>query len=446
MKKLTKLIGLKKTEFDEYINSKDPKIKSQINVRPARLIPVLKTGDEMALSSIFLASLRLVKEFRDTIFKEIKFSRNGKLFYYTEVCFPELFKERIDGMVINVVSGKIKDVAFFEMKSSKNPLNREQIERYIKISKSLKVNKLITISNQFVSDSKESPIEKFKVSPSFNLYHFSWTYLLTIAQILLFDNEDNIEDVDQIEIMKEVVEYLEHPKSGLLGNTNMSEGWKEVSDKLFKQERILKKEFILKEAVKSWHQEEKDLALLLSRSLGSSIKSSVKNKSSLNDDIDKLLKTQTLKGSLIIKNAVSKIDINLDFNRRIISMSIILDPPKDKKNNGKVGFLFRQLEKCKKKEGKLYDEIIEEILIEPDFKFLKSQSNYNLDDLRNEDFRKYNEIQNFKILNVKSLKGSFSSRSKFVYEIENMALKFYEGIIQHLTNWKKPPPKVDNFS
>jgi len=108
MKKLTKLIGLKKTEFDEYINSKDPKIKSQINVRPARLIPVLKTGDEMALSSIFLASLRLVKEFRDTIFKEIKFLRNGKLFYYTEVCFPELFKERIDGMVINVVSGKIK--------------------------------------------------------------------------------------------------------------------------------------------------------------------------------------------------------------------------------------------------------------------------------------------------------------------------------------------------
>ena len=446
MKKLTKLIGLKKTEFDEYINSKDPKIKSQINVRPARLIPVLKTGDEMALSSIFLASLRLVKEFRDTIFKEIRFSRNGKLFYYTEVCFPELFKERIDGMVINVVSGKIKDVAFFEMKSSKNPLNREQIERYIKISKSLKVNKLITISNQFVSDSKESPIEKLKVSPSFNLYHFSWTYLLTIAQILLFDNEDNIEDIDQIEIMKEVVEYLEHPKSGLLGNTNMSEGWKEVSDKLFKQERISKKEFILKEAVKSWHQEEKDLALLLSRSLGSSIKSSVKNKSSLNNDIDKLLKTQTLNGSLIIKNAVSKIDINLDFNRRIISMSIILDPPKDKKNNGKVGFLFRQLEKCKKKEGKLYDEIIEEILIEPDFKFLKSQSNYNLDDLRNEDFRKYNEIQNFKILNLKSLKGSFSSRSKFVYEIENMALKFYEGIIQHLTNWKKPPPKVDNFS
>ena len=151
---------------------------------------------------------------------------------------PELFKERIDGMVINVVSGKIKDVAFFEMKSSKNPLNREQIERYIKISKSLKVNKLITISNQFVSDSKESPIEKLKVSLSFNLYHFSWTYLLTIAQILLFDNEDNIEDIDQIEIMKEVVEYLEHPKSGLLGNTNMSEGWKEVSDKLFKQERI----------------------------------------------------------------------------------------------------------------------------------------------------------------------------------------------------------------
>ena len=44
----------------------------------------------MALSSIFLASLRLIKQFRDSIFKQIKFSKNGKLYFYTEVSFPEI--------------------------------------------------------------------------------------------------------------------------------------------------------------------------------------------------------------------------------------------------------------------------------------------------------------------------------------------------------------------
>ena len=445
MKNFTKLIGLSKSDFDNYIKPNDSKFEPQIYVRPARLIPALKTGDEMALASIFLSSLRLVKEFRDLLFKEFKFSKNGKLYYYTEVSFPKLFKERIDAMIMNVVSGKIKDVVFFEMKSAKNNLEKTQIEKYIKISRKLKVNKLITISNQFVSDSKESPIEKIKVPPTFNLYHFSWTYLLTTAHILLFDNDENIDDIDQIEIMKEVVEYLEHPKSGLLGNTSMNKSWKEVCEKLYKNERVLKTDVVLKEAVQSWHQEEKDLALLLSRALGTNIKSSAKNKKSLELDMSKLLKSKMLYGSLIIKDIVSKVDIQLDFNKRQIQLGVNLILPMDRKNNAKITFLFKQLEKCKKSEGGLYDEVENHLLIEPDFKFLKSHPNFNLVDLKNEDFRKYNDIQNFKILFIKSLKADFSSPKNFVKEIENGTLKFYEAIIQHLSNWKKSPPKVDNF-
>jgi len=80
--KLTKLVGLKKEEFDLLV--KQP--ESPIQVRLARLIPVVKTGDEMALTSIFLSSLRLVKEFRDSVFKDIKLSRSGRFYFYTEVC------------------------------------------------------------------------------------------------------------------------------------------------------------------------------------------------------------------------------------------------------------------------------------------------------------------------------------------------------------------------
>ena len=162
--------------------------------------------------------------------------------------------------------------------------------------------------------------------------------------------------------------------------------------------------------------------------------------------MDKLLKSQTLNGSIIIKDAISKLKIKLDFIRRSATFSVVLTPPSDKTNNGKVSFLYKQLEKCQKKEGELYDSIVNDILIEPDFKFLKNQPNYSLKALRDENFRTHNDIQKFTIHYTKNFKGNFSSRNKFVNEIDQMTLKFYEGVVQHLSNWKKPPPKIDNFT
>jgi hypothetical protein len=56
------------------------------------LIPTLKTGDEMALTSIFLSILRLVKEYKYNIFKDLKLINKGQVYYYTEVTFPEIDK------------------------------------------------------------------------------------------------------------------------------------------------------------------------------------------------------------------------------------------------------------------------------------------------------------------------------------------------------------------
>ena len=93
-KKLTKLVGLKKEEFDYFLET------GQIQAQPARLIPTLKTGDEMALTSIFLSTLRLIKEYRVEIFRQLKLSRSGKIYYFTEVSLPEIHKSRMDGLII----------------------------------------------------------------------------------------------------------------------------------------------------------------------------------------------------------------------------------------------------------------------------------------------------------------------------------------------------------
>jgi|TARA_B110000483_G_C18119147_1_gene512857 hypothetical protein len=448
MKKLTRIVGLQKSEFDSYVNDKAVNQKHQILVRPSRLIPILKPGDEMALTSILLSSIKLIKEFRNNIFKEIKFPKGGKCFYYTEVSFPDSeFKEsRIDGLIINVSGGIIKDAVFFEMKSGINKLEKLQIERYIKVAKQFKVDKLVTVSNEFVSDSKESPIEKLK-TPKFNLFHFSWTHIQTLAQILLFDNDENIEDEDQVNIMQEVISYFENPKSGLSGYSSMHKDWKDVCEKIHKDQKINKNDSEIRNAVRSWHQEEKDLALLLSRNLGVAIKSSIrKGTSSIDDDVKKLINTQKLNGFLIIKDALSKIEIDLDFNKKTVSLSADLIPPMDKKNTGKVSYLLKQLDKCKRHEGVLYNNIESEIFITPYFKSLRTKDNYSLFEMMNSDFKRHNDIQKFKVLIIKNFKGNFASQKKFVSELENTTLMFYEAIIQHLSNWKKPPPKVDNFN
>ena len=110
-KKLSKLVGLRLEEFESFRSS------GQIQVQPAKLIPLLKAGDEMALTSVFLSALRHVKEYKDKIFKELKLSRGGKAYYYTEVSFPELGKSRIDGLALIVIKGVIKEAVLFEMKS-----------------------------------------------------------------------------------------------------------------------------------------------------------------------------------------------------------------------------------------------------------------------------------------------------------------------------------------
>ena len=118
-KELKKLVGLKKEEFDAFVESK------QIQVQPARLIPTLKTGDEMALTSILLSTIRLVKEYRDGIFKELKLSRSGKAYYYTEACFAEIDKSRIDGLIIIVIKGVIADAAFFRNEKQKQWIRKK---------------------------------------------------------------------------------------------------------------------------------------------------------------------------------------------------------------------------------------------------------------------------------------------------------------------------------
>jgi flagellar motility protein MotE (MotC chaperone) len=436
-KKLTKLVGLKKEEFDEYVES------GQIQVQPARLIPTLKTGDEMALTSIFLSVVRLVKEYRASFFKEIKLPLGGKAYYFTEASFPDIDKSRIDGLIIIVVSGKIKDAAFFEMKNKNNSIDAKQVETYLGITRKLGVNKLITVSNEFVADPTHSPV-KVKPPKSIALLHFSWTYLLTKGQLLMFNNDNNIEDEDQVEIMHEALAYLESPVSGVSGYTQMKPGWKQLAENIRAQKPLKVSDVYIEDAVASWYEEEKDIALLMSRKLGVLVKSSTKTKDSLKNDIKRVVKSNYLKGKLNVKNAVSDISIKAEFERRTVTMSVKITPPQDKGTVAKIGWVNKQMEGCKKKHPALFTQLEDSIWIEADIKFAKENLKVKLNELGElTEQSKGKEIQGFYIVLIKGFGANFASNKKFIELIEKMTLDYYAAIVQQMSSWNRPAPKLN---
>ena len=438
-KKLNKLVGLKKEEFDQFVESK------QIQAQPARLIPTLKTGDEMALTSIFLSSIRLIKEYRDSIFKEIKCSRSGKAYYYTEGYFPELDKEsRVDGMIIVVAKGIIKDAVFLEMKSKSNGIDKDQIEKYIELAKRLKIDKLVTVSNEFVANSSLSPIS-IRGSKRVSMFHFSWTYLMTVAQLLLFENEENIENKDQTEVMREVLHYMENPVSGVSGYTQMKPGWKELADNVTAKKPLNVSEKYIEDAVLSWYEEEKDMALYLSRNLGVLVKSTPKEKDSLKEDIAQLVvEPHHISGTLSVKNSVSDIKVCADFKRKNVSMSVKVIPPLDTGNKAKITWIDKQFQNCTKHNEELFTKLKKAIWLEADVKFARKLLQIKLSKLDTlSELAAGKDIQAFHIVLLNGFEKNFASRKQFVELIRRMIKEYYGGIVQHMTNRHRHAPKLD---
>ena len=445
-KKPTKLIGLHIDEFDSLVSQGE-----EIHVQPARLIPFYKPGDEMALTSIFLSAIRLISEFRNQVFKAIGLSKSKYLRIYTEVEFVLFDRLRVDGMILVLRGNKIIDALLLEVKNKSVDLKQDQIQAYVGIAKEYAIPNMLTISNQFVSFPTQSPIQ-VKVPKHVSTYHLSWSFLLTIAHILLAENDNNIADEDQVEIMREVVDYFESPISGILGFSQMKPGWVELTQKANTGSSLKLSDPCVEETVSSWLQEERDMALILSRELGLLVKSGkAKFKNNLSDrdkfERKELISSCTLSSTLSVEGAASTIDIVAHFDRKNVSMSCSLTPPADKKTRGQISWLRNQLKQSEKKNSELFEAMLPELMIEINLKFVKEPLRIPFKELDDAvDQIAAREIKSFGILYLKYLGRKFESRKGVVSIIETMLLTYYQGIVQHLKKWEKPAPQIKKLS
>jgi len=438
-KKLTKIIGLKKDDFNNYIKTGD------ISLSRSKLIPKHKFGDELALTSIFLSAIKYVTEFRQQIFSEMKMLSSGKIYCYTEITLPDNPNSRLDGLILVVKSGIIRDAIILEVKNNKSQLEKGQLERYQSIAKQYAIPRFMTISNEFVSDITQSPAG-VKSTKKLSMYHFSWTYILTTAYLLLFKNENNIADHDQKEIMREVVSYFETKKSGILRHERMSKDWVDLVEKVNKRQN-LRSDPILTSGIRSWQEQERDMALCLSRNIGMIVECGERRykgnlKARLEDDSKSLLKKEEIKSVFRVKNSPSNIITKLIFDKRTIEMSIALKAPDGKTVKGQIGWLKRQLLSCLNKEPLLFEKLLKDICIDFSCEGLRGTQRIAFQEIDDIPSQGVNKIKEFTIILISDLGAKFSSPSKFVEISESTLINFYTVIVQHVKKWEPESPKI----
>jgi len=441
-KRPTKLIGRSLSDFNAIVKSGE-----EMHLQTARLIPFYKPGDEMALTSIFLSGLRLIKEFRYKIFKSIGLTVSGSVHIYTEVEFLLFDKKRVDGLILIVRGRKIIDAMIIEVKNKNNNLNQQQISDYIKISKEYGIPNVLTVSNQFVNFPTQSPLT-IKTPKNVSLYHFSWSYILTVARILLIDNQSNIDDEDQVEVMKEIVNYLESPKSGVVGFKQMKPGWSEVAQKINVGASLKLKDNAVDETVSSWLEEERDMALILSRELGLLVRSGQKKYKNdltarINYEKRQLVTNKNLESHLQVDGAVSDIHIRPNFGRKNVEMSVDINVPKDRTLRPQITWLRNQTRYCQRKNPELYNTMAKGLMLDIKVKFASKPVRVPLGEIEDAHEKLIGrEIKSFRVVYINYLGWRFESRKQFINILENMLIDYYQGIVQYLKNWKKPAPKI----
>jgi hypothetical protein len=419
----------------------------------ARLIPSISDSKkEEKATSITLAAFMAVPEFASKVLAGIGVSvgKRTKIDCYTEVVFKDVGKDdarRPDGLIVVRTGSKVWS-ALIESKIGRSELDKNQIDSYLTLAKQLKIDALITFSNQFSPSPSHHPVSvSASKTRSVGLFHFSWLSLKSTAAILV--NEKGITDPDQAYIMSEVVRYLDSDGSGVERFSRMPQSWKDLSTAIQNGATIGKNSQMVVESVASWHQLLRQLALDLSMAIGDSVEINLTREnfrdpeSLLNNEATSLVATGCLDTELKIPDAAGKIHVVADVARKVVFIAMKLDAPKDtKRATASINWLLRQL---KNKEVRNLSiraywprrmgttiEAIELVRENPAILIPEGSSAMPTA---------------LEVCRVIDLGARFKGARTFVEDISDVIPSFYRDAGQELTNWipKAPPIKPEKL-
>lgn len=417
---------------------------------PARLIPVVAdSGREQRAISILMAAMTAVYEFRQAMLTSLglRVGNRSRLSAWTEVCFkgdkePKGKNDRPDGLMI-LETGKSQWRALVEAKIGNAELSEEQIRAYMAQAKQYGVDAVLTVSNQYVALPSHHPVKVPKnLARGVELFHWSWSYAMTQATLLLEGSA--IQSEDQRHLLSEILRFFSHDSSGVNRFDRMNHEWKELINRIQAGAILRPNEEAVENTVSSWHQEQRDLCLLMSRKLTRpiSLKLSRTHRTDavqrLRDDCELLVKDHVMNAVLDVPDVVSDIVVSSNLARRTITCSVRIDAPLDKKrSSARVNWLIRQLSKTEPtgiyvkaiRPGRTLDSqaTLSDLLENPDTLEAVGSSVPPVE---------------FEVFYLVDLATRFSGNKIFIEEVEKAVPHFYEQVAQRLRPWVASPPTI----
>ena len=413
---------------------------------PARLFPVVpESCKEQRTLSIVLANMISVRPFAERLLAplSIKLGKRASLGCFTEVTLTNEIKglkDRPDALIV-VNTGKNSWTALVEAKVGKQVVEADQLERYIDLAKMNGIDAVITISNELTPAPDINPTKLSKPLPkNVQVFHLSWASILTAAFLLASSSEDPYENDDEAFLVSELIRYLEHSGSGLVPLDQMNKEWPKIVSDVQASHPINPKSDEVVKMITAWHQEARDVALIMTRRLKESVSISASRSNLANpgawveQEAKRFTAEKMLSFELDVPNAASKILVESDFLRRAVRVSMKLMAPTDRNSNSaRLNWLLRQLAKSEK--SKIIIRCITRGKSQ-NFGAMADEINPKSDEIRD-----LGEIVSFQIEMSTDLGARFNSRKKFVESLEEIVPDFYNNIGQYVQAFVPPPPK-----
>ena len=415
----------------------------------ARLIPsVADSRKEQRLVSILLATLSEVRPLATQVLERLgqRVAKSSKIEAYTEVEFPSASgdtTDRPDGLLC-VTTRKSRWTALLEAKIDKADIAADQVQRYTEIARRFNIDAVITLSNQLVPLPTHVPYPLPKRAGRVQLLHLSWISILTQAQLIL-KSHDEMHPTEMF-VLDEMTRYFAHTASGIRRFEQMNAEWRQLVFGIRDRHAFTRSVPEIENTVASWHQEERDICLILSRLTGEQVQIRRLSRRHIDDPelrhrdaCETLVNDKELRSTLSVPNAASPLEVTVDLQRRTLTCAMTLNVPLDRQRaSARINWL----------RGQLRGVDNPDIQVRASWPRRALPTQASLADVLADAKALESGVRGiaptkFEILMIRDAGGRFPGRRTFIEDLEKLVPEFYDSVGQRLRPWTPPPPSID---
>ncbi len=364
----------------------------------------------------------------------------GTLETFIEVAFKLGERTVYPDAVIRVARGARTWTCLVETKTGSGQLRQAQVEAYLDVAKAQGFDAVLTLSNDIAPSAGEHPVtvDKRKLR-KVSLYHLSWAEVMHEARMQ--SQHRGVDDPAQAWMLTELLRYLEHPRSGAGGFTDMGAAWVPVREAVAAgtlrgtDKRAL-------EVGASWDRLVRHLCMRLTGSLGVEVRPLLTRRLAADPaarvaaTLAQLTGAGQLTAAIKVPDAVGPITVVADLRTSQVEVSVELDAPRDGRPLTRVNWLLRQLKDAPEtlriecavaRKSETTAELLKDVRVTPSELVPDGGA----------------EIRTFRVVLTAPLGTKRGTgRGAFITSVETTLEAFYGDVVQGLRAWTPPAPKM----